>query len=246
MEKENLENGRRSFLKKGALLTVAGLAANSMFAKISSAENSANENFAGTMEAKFTLPPLPYEYGALSPHIDKMTMEIHHSKHHQAYVNNLNKACEEANLDVSLEDMMKYISKYPEVFRNNGGGHWNHSFFWKIMKPNGGGEPSGKVAEAINVAFGSFNEFKNKFNEAAKSRFGSGWAWLVSREGKLEIGSTPNQDNPLMDVSQFKGNPVLGIDIWEHAYYLKYQNKRADYITAWWNLVNWDEAAKNL
>jgi Fe-Mn family superoxide dismutase len=246
MEKENLENGRRNFLKKGALLTVAGIAANSILAKISSAENPANENIAGMMEGKFTLPPLPYPYDALEPHIDKMTMEIHHDKHHQAYVTNLNKACEENKIDASLDDIIKNISKYPAAIRNNGGGHWNHSFFWKLMKPNGGGVPSGKVADAINAGFGSFDELKNKFNEAAKSRFGSGWAWLVSNNGKLEIGSTPNQDNPLMDISDLKGKPVLGIDVWEHAYYLKYQNKRADYITAWWNLVNWDEAAKNL
>jgi Fe-Mn family superoxide dismutase len=197
-------------------------------------------------DGKFTLPPLPYAYNALEPHIDKATMEIHHTKHHQAYVDKLNKACEEGKIGASLDEIIKNISKYPVAVRNNGGGHWNHSFFWKIMKPNGGGVPSGKVAEAITSAFGTFDEMKNKFNDAAKNRFGSGWAWVVAGKGKLEIGSTPNQDNPMMDVSEFKGTPILGIDVWEHAYYLKYQNKRPDYVTAWWNLVNWDEVAGRL
>jgi Fe-Mn family superoxide dismutase len=173
-------------------------------------------------------------------------MEIHHTKHHQAYVDKLNKACEDEKIDASLDDIIKNISKYPMAVRNNGGGHWNHSFFWKLMKPNGGGAPSGKVAEAINGSFGSFAELKTKFEDAAKNRFGSGWAWVVYRQGKLEIGSTSNQDNPLMDTQDFQGKPILGLDVWEHAYYLKYQNKRADYITAWWNLVNWDEVASRL
>jgi Fe-Mn family superoxide dismutase len=242
MENQNEQKGRRDFLKKGALLTVAGLASQTIFSGVSSAESF----FPAGSGSTFTLPPLPYKYEALEPHIDKMTMEIHHTKHHQAYVTNLNKACDEGKIDASLDDLIKNVSKYPVAVRNNGGGHWNHSFFWKLMKENGGGAPTGKVATAINSSFGSFDEFKNKFNEAAKTRFGSGWAWLVSNKGKLEIGSTPNQDNPLMDISDFKGKPVLGLDVWEHAYYLKYQNKRADYVTAWWNVINWEEVAKNL
>ena len=246
MEKDIQQNGRRDFLKKGALLTVVGLAANTFLSGVSGANSPASGNLPDSMHGKFTLPPLPYGYDALEPHIDKMTMEIHHTKHHQTYVDKLNKACEEGKITSSLEEIIKNISKYPAAVRNNGGGHWNHSFFWKMMKANGGGSPTGKVAEAINNSFGSFEELKNKFNDAAKNRFGSGWAWIVSNKGKLEIGSTPNQDNPLMDLADFKGKPVLGIDVWEHAYYLRYQNKRPDYVTAWWNLVNWDEVTKNI
>ncbi len=245
MESEE-QNGRRDFLKKGALLTLAGLAANSVLSNASFAESVIVENSFSDSGSAFTLPALPYAYDALEPHIDKMTMEIHHTKHHQAYITNLNKACEEGKIAVSLDDLMKNVSKYPTAIRNNGGGHWNHSFFWKLMKANGGGAPTGKVAEAINTSFGSFDEMKKQFSDAGKTRFGSGWAWLVKSNGKLQIGSTPNQDNPLMDVSDFKGKPILALDVWEHAYYLNYQNKRADYITAWWNLVNWDEVAKSL
>jgi len=194
----------------------------------------------------FTLPQLPYSFNALEPHIDAKTMEIHHGKHHQAYVTNLNNAI--ANTDaekLSIEDLCKNISKYPAAVRNNGGGHFNHSMFWTLMKQNGGGSPSGALGEAINSAFGSFDEFKTKFAAAGTGRFGSGWAWLiVGGDKKLAITSTPNQDNPLMDVAEVKGTPVLGLDVWEHAYYLNYQNRRPDYITAWWNVVNWDEAAK--
>ncbi|MCX6290887.1 MAG: superoxide dismutase [Bacteroidetes bacterium] len=246
MKKDSQQNGRRDFLKKSALLAAAGLASGSILTGVASAKNIPGEILPANTEGKFSLPALPYAYDALEPHIDKTTMEIHHTKHHQAYVNNLNKACEEGKIDASLDDIIKNISKYPMAVRNNGGGHWNHSFFWKLMKANGGGAPSGKVAEAINGSFGSFDEMKNKFNDAAKSRFGSGWAWLIDKNGKLEIGSTPNQDNPLMDISDLKGKPILSVDVWEHAYYLKYQNKRADYVTAWWNLVNWEEVAKNL
>jgi len=246
MKKNDHSNGRRDFIKKSALLTVAGLAGSSILSNVADASTMNAENILETAEGKFSLPPLPYGYDALEPHIDKMTMEIHHTKHHQAYVNNLNKACEEGKISASLDEIIQHVSKYPTAVRNNGGGHWNHSFFWKLMKANGGGEPTGKVADAIKSSFGSFDEMKNKFNDAAKTRFGSGWAWIVANKGKLEIGSTPNQDNPLMDVSDFKGKPILGIDVWEHAYYLKYQNKRPDYVAAWWNLVNWDEVAKNL
>lgn len=194
--------------------------------------------------SKFELPKLPYSYDALEPVIDKMTMEIHHTKHHQAYVTNLNKAVEGTEMEAkSLEALMSSISKYPVAVRNNGGGHFNHTLFWNIMK-QGGGTPSGALLEAINSTFNSVDEMKEKFNNAAMTRFGSGWAWLVVAGGKLVISSTPNQDNPLMDVADVKGTPILGLDVWEHAYYLKYQNRRNEYVGNWWNVVNWDEVAK--
>lgn len=194
----------------------------------------------------FTLPHLPYGKEALEPYIDSMTMEIHHGKHHSAYVTNLNKAIAGTDADtLNIEDILKQVSKYPVAVRNNAGGHYNHTMFWSIMRPpRESSKPEGIVGEAINAAFNSFDEFKAKFAEAAVGRFGSGWAWLIKNaEGKLEITSTPNQDNPLMDVSDKKGFPILGLDVWEHAYYLKYQNRRADYITEWWNVVNWEEVA---
>ncbi len=191
----------------------------------------------------FELPNLPYAYNALEPHIDARTMEIHHGKHHQAYVTNLNNAIagtDAANL--TIEEICKHIAKYPMPVRNNGGGHFNHSLFWTVMKQNGGGNPTGDVATAINDAFGSFDEFKTKFNAAGATRFGSGWAWLiVGADKKLAVTSTPNQDNPLMDIAEVKGTPIMGCDVWEHAYYLNYQNRRPDYMTAWWNVINWDE-----
>jgi Fe-Mn family superoxide dismutase len=189
----------------------------------------------------FVLPALSYATDALEPHIDKATMEIHHGKHHQAYVDNLNKALAgTAGENLPLEEIVKNISKYPMPVRNNGGGHWNHSFFWEVLAPNSNGAPSGELAKAIDAAFGSFDEFKKKFAEAGTTRFGSGWAWLsIDGSGKLQVSSTPNQDNPLMDVAEVKGTPILGMDVWEHAYYLKYQNKRPDYIAAFWNVVNW-------
>jgi Fe-Mn family superoxide dismutase len=194
----------------------------------------------------FTLPALPYAFNALEPHIDARTMEIHHGKHHNAYVTNLNNAIAgkpEENL--SIEEICKSISKYPAPVRNNGGGHYNHSLFWTLLSPKGEGSPSGALGDAIKSAFGTFDEFKTKFAAAATGRFGSGWAWLiVDASGKLQITSTPNQDNPLMDVAEGRGTPVLGLDVWEHAYYLNYQNRRPDYITAFWNVVNWGEAAK--
>jgi len=195
----------------------------------------------------FTLPPLPYPTNALEPHIDAQTMEIHHGKHHAAYVNNLNAALEKAPelQGKSLDDLLKNLNAVPEsvrtAVRNNGGGHWNHSMFWQIMTPNGGGQPTGKLADAIKSTFGDFEKFKEQFNAAGGSRFGSGWAWLVNDGGKLSIVSTPNQDNPIMDG---KAAPILGLDVWEHAYYLKYQNRRPDYMKAWWNVVNWPEVAK--
>lgn len=193
----------------------------------------------------FELPALPYAPDALEPHIDKQTMEIHHGKHHQTYVTNLNKALEgKAEASSDIKDILKNVSQHPAAVRNNGGGHFNHSLFWTVIGPNGGGEPTGEIADAIKESFGSFEDFKTKFAEAATTRFGSGWAWLVYADGKLQITSTPNQDNPLMDVAEVKGTPLLGLDVWEHAYYLKYQNKRPDYIAAFWNVVNWDEVNK--
>lgn len=194
----------------------------------------------------FTLPNLPYAFDALEPHIDAQTMEIHHGKHHNGYVTNLNKAIEGTeNEGKSLEELVEKAGSISTAVRNNGGGHWNHSFFWEILAPNAGGEPTGELAEAIKETFGSFEDFKKKFNEAAATRFGSGWAWLIVKDGKLEVTSTPNQDNPLMDVAEVKGTPVLGVDVWEHAYYLKYKNLRPDYLTAIWNVINWDKVAEH-
>jgi Fe-Mn family superoxide dismutase len=194
----------------------------------------------------FELPALHYATDALEPHIDKTTMEIHHDKHHQAYVTNLNKALEgKPEASSKIEDVVKNISKFPAAVRNNGGGHYNHSLFWNILGPNKGGEPTGDLAKAINETFGSFAELKTKLQEAGATRFGSGWAWLsVSADKKLQVSSTPNQENPLMDIAEVKGTPILGIDVWEHAYYLKYQNKRPDYLAAIWNVINWDAVAE--
>lgn len=194
----------------------------------------------------FELPALPYASDSLEPHIDKATMEIHHGKHHQAYVDNLNKAIAGTDAEkLSIEDICKNISKYPAAVRNNGGGHYNHSLFWTVLSGDGGGAPSGELATAIDDTFGSFDELKKKLQEAGATRFGSGWAWLVVDEGgKLQVTSTPNQDNPLFDIAEVKGTPILGIDVWEHAYYLKYQNKRPGYLEAIFNVINWDEVAK--
>jgi Fe-Mn family superoxide dismutase len=190
----------------------------------------------------FTLPALPYAYDALEPHIDTTTMQIHHGKHHQAYVDNLNKAIAGTpNENKSLEELVAAAGSISPAVRNNGGGHWNHTFFWESLAPNAGGTPTGKLAEAISSTFGSFDAFKEKFNNAAMTRFGSGWAWLTKNNGKIEISSTPNQDNPLMDVAEVKGTPLLGVDVWEHAYYLKYQNRRAEYLGVFWNVVNWNK-----
>ncbi len=188
----------------------------------------------------FSLSPLPYAHDALEPHIDKQTMEIHHGKHHQAYVDNLNKAIAGTEHEhKSLEELLASAGKISPAVRNNGGGHWNHSFFWESLAAHAGGKPSGKLADAINEAFGSFEAFQEKFNTAGATRFGSGWAWLIKKDGKLEITSTPNQDNPLMDVAEVKGTPLLGVDVWEHAYYLKYQNRRPEYLKAIWNVIDW-------
>ncbi len=191
----------------------------------------------------FELPQLPYAYNALELHIDATTMEIHHGRHHAAYTNNLNAAIKDTEWDTkSIEEILAHVSKLSAAVRNNGGGYYNHNLFWTIMGPGKGGAPSGALADAINKAFGSFEEFKNQFNNAAATRFGSGWAWLIVKNDKsLAVCSTPNQDNPLMDIAETKGTPILALDVWEHAYYLKYQNKRPDYIAAFWNVVNWDE-----
>jgi superoxide dismutase, Fe-Mn family len=194
---------------------------------------------------KYELPPLPYAKDALEPHIDATTMEIHHDRHHATYVNNLNAALEGHDVGAkSVEELISDLNALPEsirtAVRNNGGGHANHSLFWQILSPNGGGAPTGEVAEAINAEFGSFDAFKEEFSNAAKGRFGSGWAWLVVKDGKLAVTSTPNQDSPLMEGA----TPILGLDVWEHAYYLKYQNKRPEYIEAFWNVVNWEEVNK--
>ncbi len=242
---------RRKFIIQSAILTAAGMTLRLQPSALAFASAAEDPDF-------FKLPPLPYAYDALEPHIDKMTMQIHHDKHHAAYVSRLNEAfkgasglTEEPPLGMLFESLSTiteenpvpgHPSPYQVTIRNNGGGHYNHSMFWKLMKPKGGGPPTGAIADAINASFENFENFKAKMNAAAMSRFGSGWAWLVKNTaGKLEIGSTPNQDNPLMDLAEFRGTPVLGIDVWEHAYYLKYQNKRADYLTAFWNVVSWDE-----
>ena len=192
----------------------------------------------------FELPKLPYAYDALEPHIDARTMEIHHSKHHQAYITNLNAAIAGTDLEgKTIEEILQNCSDKPAV-RNNGGGFWNHNLFWEVMAPNAGGQPTGELADAINAAFGSFEAFKEEFAKAGATRFGSGWAWLLVHDGKLVVTSTPNQDVALMDLAEVKGTPILGMDVWEHAYYLHYQNRRPDYISAFWNVVNWTEVSR--
>ena len=246
------ENSRRDFIKKSAALALGTIAATAVVNKTLAATEFIEKEIFADGAVKFNLPKLPYEYDALEPHIDKLTMEIHHGKHHQAYVTNLNKALETIDPNVlknisSLEDIFGIMDKMPVAVRNNAGGHSNHSLFWTLMKPHGGGIPPDKLAEAINATYGSFEEFKKQFADAAMKRFGSGWAWLVVNKGKLSIGSTANQDHPMMhlDALEIKGTPVLALDVWEHAYYLKNQNRRADYINSFWNVVNW-ETANNL
>lgn len=249
------QNTRRNFLKHSAILSTGTLIGSSLFSTafanetlLKDARNTLEINTV-TEDGIYTLPKLGYAYDALEPHIDKMTMEIHHSKHHQSYVTNLNKAIDtlDANLvshSKSLVNIFEKMSKFPEAVRNNAGGHYNHSLFWTLMKPNGGGNPKGKLADAIMSSFGSFEEFKKQFADASMKRFGSGWSWLVEHDGKLVIGSTPNQDNPLMRLrgKGLKGKPILALDVWEHAYYLKNQNRRADYVASFWNVINWDKA----
>lgn len=226
---------RREAIKTTALLTTAAAVLPSALAQT---------NNAATATPAFTLPPLPYAFDALEPHIDARTMEIHHDRHHKAYVDNLNKALSAPNSNgpATLDVLLQKVSATNPAIRNNGGGHYNHSLFWQMMKKDGGGEPKAELAKAIESSFGNFAAFKDSFGKAATSRFGSGWAWLVFNHGKLEIVSTANQDTPIMGqaIAGCEGIPLLGLDVWEHAYYLKYQNKRADYINAWWNVVNWD------
>lgn len=239
-----LKNSRRKFIKDSSLLALAGIGSQLLPSDVFGIPQDGQKPQGPTT---FVLPPLPYAYDALEPHIDKETMSIHHDKHHAGYVNGLNLALRDNKINGSLEEILAGVSKYPDVVRNMGGGHWNHSFFWKLMGPGWGGSPTGKLNEALSSSFGDFYEFKKLFIEAATKRFGSGWAWLVLNEkNKLEIGSTPNQDNPLMDLSELKGKPIMAIDVWEHAYYLKYQNLRGAYLSAWWNLLNWDQITKNL
>mgnify|MGYP001059416939 CR=1 FL=1 len=231
---------------------VAGIALIGFFACQQTSNGNAGNNQKKEIKemkaqnGKFELAPLPYAHDALEPHIDKATMEIHHGKHHQAYVNNLNNAIAGTEMEnMSLEEIFKNMSNYPMAVRNNGGGHWNHTLFWEIMGPDGGGKPSGRLLSAIESRFGSFEDFKETFNQAAITRFGSGWAWLIVDEaGTLQVTSTPNQDNPLMDVADKKGMPVLGVDVWEHAYYLRYQNRRPEYVGNFWNVVNWKEVER--
>ncbi len=229
-------NRRGFFYNLGVLSTLTLLSKNNLFS---------NTKIRKETMSKFELPALPYAYNALESNIDAKTMEIHHTKHHNGYVNNLNAAVEGTELEgKSLEELLKNVSTLSPAVRNNGGGHFNHSLFWTIMGPNKGGSPSGELAEAITSTFGSFDAFKDQFSKAAATRFGSGWAWLTVTDNKLVISSTPNQDNPLMDVAEVKGTPILGLDVWEHAYYLNYQNRRPDYISAFWNVVNWDAVAE--
>jgi Fe-Mn family superoxide dismutase len=240
-----MEDNRRNFLKKSALLGLAGFAHTMVGKENMEVLEKTTTLFPGN--DKFTLPPLPYPYDALEPYIDKQTMEIHYTKHHKGYTDKLNTA---TGIDFNLSDMDKcrqISSDSPGLLRNNLGGYYNHSLFWQLMKPNKDGaanKPSGALSEAINKDFKSFEDFKKEFSEKASKIFGSGWCWLILDEGhKLKVTTTPNQDNPLMRVATERGTPVLGLDVWEHAYYLKYQNKRADYIAGWWNIVNWDKAS---
>jgi superoxide dismutase, Fe-Mn family len=244
-----MKTSRRKFVKDALKATTVVTVGSSIL--------SSTEAFAENVSSpalQFSQIALPYPYTALEPSIDAMTMEIHYSKHHAAYVKNVNEAVAADKITYESEkDFFANASKLSAKARNNGGGVWNHNFFWQVMKPAGGGAPTGKVADAIQGTFGSFDKFKEQFTDAAMKRFGSGWAWLVYDGGKLKIGSTPNQDNPLMGLptgqsgsSELKGTPLLALDVWEHAYYLKYQNKRNEYVANWWNVVNWDEAAKGL
>lgn len=241
---------RRRFLKTTLGISAATVASTALginpISALSSCSSPTSSNGSSGVPLEFVQDPLPYDFSALEPHIDARTMEIHYSRHHAGYVTNANAAVSEENISYSsFEDFFANISKLSTKARNNGGGAWNHSFFWKSMRaPMENNAPTGALLEAIETSFGSFDEFKAQFAAAGSGRFGSGWAWLVEDNGSLKIGSTPNQDNPLMDVSDFKGKPLLGIDVWEHAYYLHYQNKRGDYIENWWNVVNWDFVAE--
>jgi Fe-Mn family superoxide dismutase len=244
-----MKTTRRKFMSDSLKVTLATTVGASFLAEAACASATPVSAMVpmSSVAFQFSQIPLPYDKAALEPHIDAMTMDIHYTKHHAAYLKNINDAIATENIPYQTEiEFFNNASKLSAKARNNSGGVWNHNFFWTVMKPNGGGAPSGKIADAIHGSFESFEKFKEQFTQAAMTRFGSGWAWLVMDNGKLKIGSTPNQDNPMMDLSDFKGTPLLGIDVWEHAYYLKYQNKRNEYITNWWNVINWDEVAKRM
>lgn len=236
-------NDRRDFFKKIGILGLSSIATKMVSnEQLNALESIGNQTRQSSL---FTLPALPYAYNALEPFIDEQTMLIHHTKHHQAYIDKLNKALDNNKANVSLEELFKTISKADTSVRNNAGGHYNHSMFWQLMTPNLASKenkPKGKLADSIIRDFKSFEDFKKEFAEKSSKLFGSGWCWLIEQEGKLKITTTSNQDNPLMDVVSDKGKPILALDVWEHAYYLKYQNKRADYISNWWNVVNWEKA----
>jgi Fe-Mn family superoxide dismutase len=241
-----MRESRRSFIKQSIKASVVLAAGTPLLVACADESGKANEEV--MVEGPLTLvqQPLKYGYDALEPYIDALTMEIHFGKHHAAYVNNFNNASKDGNIAVeSLESLFANMSDYSAALRNNGGGHYNHELFWNTLTP-GGKEMPGKLRTAIEASFGSMDAFKDAFNKAAMSRFGSGWAWLVESNGKLEIGSTPNQDNPLMDLSEIKGNPLLGLDVWEHAYYLQYQNRRADYVENWWNIIDFEAVAARM
>ena len=239
-----MKNSRREFIEKTLKAAVVGTVGVPFLARPA---QGAVSRSAKLLSLQFSQVPLPYATSALEPSIDVQTMEIHYGKHHASYVKNVNEALVAENVKFSSEEeLFKNISKVSDKVRNNAGGAYNHNFFWKNMKPASSEAPSSKVTDAIKGAFGSMEKFKEQFTEAAMKRFGSGWAWLVSDNGQLKIGSTPNQDNPLMDTSELKGTPLLALDVWEHAYYLKYQNKRNEYVSNWWNVVNWDEVAKKI
>jgi superoxide dismutase, Fe-Mn family len=250
-----MKSSRRVFLQQSIKAAVVTSVTTPFLSNTVHAFARKNSDHPSLAPLQFSQIALPYAYNALEPYIDAQTMEIHYTKHHAAYIKNVNEAIAAENISFNSEkDLFANISKVSAKARNNAGGAWNHNFFWQVMKPGGNANniPQGKISEAINSSFGSFDKFKEQFTQAAMSRFGSGWAWLVSDGGKLKIGSTPNQDNPIMDfgsqagASDIKGTPILGIDVWEHAYYLKYQNKRNEYVANWWNVVNWDEVAKRL
>lgn len=240
MKKTSVNTSRRTFLTQSTKVSLSlglasGLVGSTLLSSCSSDESGEK------ISTGFSQTPLAYDYSALEPHIDAATMEIHYTKHAATYASNLKEAASEEDVDTekSVEDLLENMSKYSEKMRNNGGGHYNHELFWSIMSPNGGGQPSGALGEAINRDFGGYDSFVEEFENAAKGVFGSGWAWLVLDDKTLKVGSTPNQDNPLMDFSIFKGLPLIGIDVWEHAYYLNYQNERPRYISAWWNVLDW-------
>jgi superoxide dismutase, Fe-Mn family len=238
---------KRTFLKT-SLTGMAGLISYPIVSKAAFYKPGLLSATEGEQKGKFELTKLPYAHNALEPHIDAQTMEIHHGRHHAGYVNNLNNALQGTDSERSIESILRSVSSFSTAVRNNGGGHFNHDLFWKVMTPKGGDKPAGDLLSAINGSFGSFDKFKELFSSAAATRFGSGWAWLVASNGKLMVTSTPNQDNPLMDVvpAGERGTPLLGIDVWEHAYYLKYQNRRGDYISAFWNVINWPAVSERL